>query len=215
MKQLADNIWVYEQPHSLLGVQIGARMTVVRTGGGLWLHSPIDTAALQGELNTLGQVRALVAPNVGHYVGLKEAHQTFPNAALFSPPQVAEMLKLQTRLAEFSVDEEMCAQRLRGSKIFDETVFLHVPSRTLILTDLCMNLRRLAQRERIIARLAGIPPRFGTTRFTKLLSRDRDAMRPAAREILAWDFDRVIISHGDIIETGGKPLMRQALAWLR
>jgi hypothetical protein len=89
-----------------------------------------------------------------------------------------------------------------------------VPSRTLILTDLCMNLQKLSRRERTLVRLLGVPPRFGTTRFTKLLSRDRAAMRPAAHDIMAWDFDRVVLSHGDIIETDGKARMRQALAWL-
>jgi hypothetical protein len=30
--------------------------------------------------------------------------------------------------------------------------------------------------------------------------------------ILAWDFDRVIVGHGDVIERGGKEKLRAALA---
>jgi hypothetical protein len=215
MKQLAENLWVYEQPHVMLGVNAGARMTVVRDeNGAVWLHSPIDTAQLREEIAALGPVRAIVAPNQGHFQGIKEASATFPEAEIFAVPDVAARIEMDVDLPEESAGAGILARRLRGSRVFDETVFLHVPSKTLILTDLCMNLQRLSKRERIIARLLGIPPRFGTTRFTKLFARDRDAMRTAAHEMISWDFDRVIISHGDLIETGGKAIMRRALAWL-
>jgi hypothetical protein len=203
LRRLAENLWVYEQPHVLGGINIGARMTVVRTNEELWLHSPIDTAALKHELDTLGRVTQIVAPNLGHYVGLAEAHATFPYAELFAVPDIAKRLELEARLPESSAGAEIRARRFRGSRIFDETVFLHAPSKTLVLTDLCMNLQKLSRHERVWARLIGIPPRFGTTRFTKLLSRDRAAMRQASQEVLAWDFDRVIVSHGDTITRGG------------
>ncbi|HEX8551334.1 MAG TPA: DUF4336 domain-containing protein [Abditibacteriaceae bacterium] len=211
LKPLAENIWVYEQPHHLAGVNIGARMTIVRTGDQLWLHSPIDAGMLHDEIAALGKVCAVVAPNVGHYMGLQEAAEIFPDAEAFAVPDIAKKFELDARLPEFSANEELHARRIRGSRIFDETVFLHAPSKTLVLTDLCMNLRRLSRRERVLARLFGIPPRFGVSRLERFLMRDRAVIHCAAQDILAWDFDRVIVSHGDIIERDGKAILRQAL----
>ena len=215
LKQLAENIWVYEQPHRLGGINIGARMTVVRDDDSdLWLHSPIDSAQLLQEIEALGRVRALVAPNLGHYVGLGEAMETFPDAEAFAPPDVAKKYDKPMRLPEFSGGESLRARRVRGSRVFDETVFLHGPSQTLIITDLAMNLRHLRRGERVWARLVGIPPRLGTTRLTKLIARDHEAMREATQDILGWDFERIVLSHGDLIEENAKAKLRQALRWL-
>jgi hypothetical protein len=32
--------------------------------------------------------------------------------------------------------------------------------------------------------------------------------------VLAWDFDRVTVTHGEPLETGGKEALRRAYAWL-
>jgi len=32
--------------------------------------------------------------------------------------------------------------------------------------------------------------------------------------VLEWDFDRVILAHGAVLETGGKALFRAAWGWL-
>lgn len=37
-----------------------------------------------------------------------------------------------------------------------------------------------------------------------LVSKDKQEMSRAAKEVAAWDFDRLIPCHGDVIEPGGK-----------
>ena len=32
--------------------------------------------------------------------------------------------------------------------------------------------------------------------------------------ILAWDFERVTVAHGDVLETGGRAALRESFAWL-
>jgi hypothetical protein len=34
-------------------------------------------------------------------------------------------------------------------------------------------------------------------------------------EIASWDFDRIIVGHGELLETGGHSAFRDAYAWLR
>ena len=46
---------------------------------------------------------------------------------------------------------------------------------------------------------------------------DRDiwiAARQALERILAWDFDRVMIAHGEVLESGGPDTLRVGYAWL-
>jgi hypothetical protein len=40
-------------------------------------------------------------------------------------------------------------------------------------------------------------------------------MRASLDRILAWDFDRVTVAHGEILETGGHAALRTSFAWLR
>jgi glyoxylase-like metal-dependent hydrolase (beta-lactamase superfamily II) len=56
--------------------------------------------------------------------------------------------------------------------------------------------------------------RFGPSRFDPLLIRDRAAARLSLERILAWDFDRVILAHGDVVERGGRAALREGYAWL-
>ena len=44
--------------------------------------------------------------------------------------------------------------------------------------------------------------------------RDRAAARQSLEQILAWDFDRVIVAHGDIRESGGREALKAGYAWL-
>ena len=39
-------------------------------------------------------------------------------------------------------------------------------------------------------------------------------MKASIQQVLEWDFDRIIVGHGEVVETGGKEALRQAYAWL-
>ena len=93
--------------------------------------------------------------------------------------------------------------------------FFHRPSRTLILTDLCFFIPiNCSRATRLATRMLGILGHFAPSRSFRLSLRDRHAARESLERILAWDFDRIIISHGEIVETGGKATFRRAFAWL-
>jgi hypothetical protein len=56
--------------------------------------------------------------------------------------------------------------------------------------------------------------RFGPSKLDPLLIRDRAAARASLERILAWDFDRVIVAHGEILESGGREALRAGYSWL-
>jgi hypothetical protein len=88
-------------------------------------------------------------------------------------------------------------------------------SRTLITTDLVFNMRQhRSLLTRWFFRLDDAYGKFGPSRLWRLLMRDRAAARAAVDRILAWDFDRVVLAHGDVLESGGHAAFQQSFAWL-
>ena len=70
MRQLHSDLWTRDAPQRFFGVEVGARMTVVRLPGPrLLLHSPVPAAPeLLREVEALGPVAYLVAPNKFHHL---------------------------------------------------------------------------------------------------------------------------------------------------
>ena len=96
-----------------------------------------------------------------------------------------------------------------------ETLFLHRKTRTLIASDLLANVGHSPHWwTRTYLRAMGVRDGVGVSRVIKLGFRDRKAARESLDRALAWDFDRLIVSHGAIVETGGQELVREHYAWL-
>ena len=94
----------------------------------------------------------------------------------------------------------------------NEVVFLHRASRTLVLTDLAMNFPALPDGflTRLFVRAMALQGGLRTSRLIHGLVRDRAAARASLERILGWDFDRVIPSHGEVCEEGGRRALREA-----
>jgi hypothetical protein len=102
----------------------------------------------------------------------------------------------------------------RGAPMMNEVVFFHPASRTLLLTDLAFNVTRpMAGRARLFLWLVKARG-FGPHRIVRFGLRDRAAARDSLQRILQWDFDRVIVTHGDVLDSGGHAAMQAAFSWL-
>ena len=224
LRRLADDVWVTERPQRFFGLPVGARMTVIRLSGGrLLLHSPLPLdAALRVELDALGRVACAVAPNRLHHLYAGDVVRTYPEARLWVAPGLPEK---RPDLVHAGVlgDEAPVEWRgeleqafFRGRPYENEVAFFHPATRTLILCDLAFNFGpRDAWPTRVLMSLLRSYGKLGPSKLDPLLIRDRAAARASLERILAWDFDRVIVAHGDVQESGGYPLMRDGYAWLR
>jgi hypothetical protein len=54
----------------------------------------------------------------------------------------------------------------------------------------------------------------GATLFERVLIRNRAAAREQVDRMLAWNADRILLAHGDLVETGRHEVLRRAYAWL-
>ena len=103
----------------------------------------------------------------------------------------------------------------RGRPYENEVVFCHRASRTLIICDLAFNFGpATATPTRLLMQLLRSYGRFGPSTLDPLLIRDRMAARQSLERILGWDFDRVIVAHGDVLERGGREGLRSGYHWL-
>ncbi|MEL6929182.1 MAG: DUF4336 domain-containing protein, partial [Cyanobacteria bacterium J06600_6] len=91
LRQVDANIWVAEQPLKFLGLEVGTRMTVIKLDDdSLVLISPIAIdPKLKQHLDTLGQVKYIIAPNLFHYLYLEPAQNLYPQAKILAPPGLA------------------------------------------------------------------------------------------------------------------------------
>ncbi|MBA2320249.1 MAG: hypothetical protein H0V89_03750 [Deltaproteobacteria bacterium] len=215
--QLHDDLWVVRRPLSFLGMEVGTRMTVVRFGDDLLLHSPVaPDDALCHALADLGRVRWVVGPNRFHHLYLA------PWMALGAEGwAVPSLHRKRTDLKFTGVvgrespwPDDFRALPLTCIPFSDEAVFHHRPSGTLVVSDLVFNLTKEAPPlTRAMMWAAGGYPGVCCTRLERTVMR-RDAARVDLAEILSWDFDRVVLAHGAVVEEDGREALRRAYAWL-
>ena len=223
LKPLAKDIWVAERPQTFYGLPVGTRMTVIRLSGErLLLHSPVALdSKLRAELDSLGRVRYAIAPNRVHHLYAGEVAKVYPDARLWVAPGLERKRPDLAFVAVLSDEppeewrEEVQQVFFRGRPYENEVVFFHRASRTLILCDLAFNFGPAAAAPtRLLMRLLRSYGSFGPSKLDPWLIRDRDAARQSLERILAWDFDRVVVAHGEILESGGREALRAGYAWL-
>ena len=220
---VAGRIWVERIPLRFLGLPMGTRMTVIKLAGGrLFVHSPVPpTPALGREIEAIGKPAFIVAPNRLHHLFLTPFMAAYPDAKLYI---VKELAKKRPDLSPAGVlgdtpepgwaaEIDQCL--FRGSIFQEEAVFLDRDSGTLIVVDLLESVHREdSWYMRLFGRLAGTYQRAALTRDQRLTFRDRAAARDSAVRILSWDFERIILAHGHLIERDGKRVFTEAMRWL-
>ncbi|MBK1698846.1 DUF4336 domain-containing protein [Rhodovibrio salinarum] len=232
LKAFAEDIWVVDGPVVQMKYIVGSlpfstRATVIRLPDGrLWVHSPCAlTDGLRTELDTLGPVTWLVAPNKLHWLYLANWQRAYPDASTHVAPGV----ETKAEAGGFRIDAILgdaaptqwagtIDQVLVPGSFMTEADFFHQPSRTLIVTDLIENFEpeRLHRRWlALLMRLGGVMAPTGSTprdlRLTFLPH--RAAVRDAAATMLNWQPERIVLSHGRCYTRDGTATLQRALAW--
>ena len=223
MEKLADDLWTVASSQTFLGLHIGSRMTVVRMAdGGLMLYSPVPISeGLRAEVDALGPVRHILAPNIGHHMHVGGWKDAYPDALLHAATGLAKRRK------DLSIDSE-----LRGSETADwgdsleahfiegallnETAFIHRPSKTLITCDLVENFESSPHLPtRIYLKVGGIHGQPGISRLLRPVFRDKAASRRSIDALLERDIEQISLTHGDLIHARGNDNLRSSYEWLK
>ncbi|MCP3395427.1 SDR family oxidoreductase [Bradyrhizobium sp. CCGB12] len=230
LSRVTDDIWIVDDaPISAAGLRLPVRMTVIRlSNGDLVLHSPVRySPALRDQLERLGPIKYLLAPNVAHWIFLLAWQRQFPQASTFAARGLSA--RKQVREAGLRIDRELgditpgeWAAELEtvsvNAPLFSEVAIFDKRSRTLILTDLVQNLdpNHLPLSDQAAASLLGnARPDGKAPVYLRLLLRlGGRSVQAAAERLASLAPERVIFAHGDWFVSGGTERLRRSLRWL-
>lgn len=223
MKQLDSDLFISDASQRFFGLEVGARMTVVRLpGGGLLLHSPVPaTPELVSEVRELGTVAHLVAPNRFHHLYVSEWLEAFPGATVHLAPGLdSKRPDLEGGLVLTDAPHPDWADvveqvALEGLPAMNEVVFFHRPSATLIVCDIAFNIGpELPLPTRLFFKAGAAYGKVTPTLLERVLTRDRPALKRSLERVLAWPFERIVVAHGGVSEKGGRDELVQGYRWL-
>ncbi|MEL7225087.1 MAG: DUF4336 domain-containing protein [Cyanobacteria bacterium J06576_12] len=228
LRNIAHNIWVAKQPLNYMGLNVGTRMTVIRLSNQrLVVISPIEpTEALEAELSSLGAVGHIIAPNLYHYLYAERFKACYPDAILWATDGLKQKKPSLPIDKTLQLDDSDLWHELEltffgglrtlgfnGFDSFNEWVFFHAASRTLVLTDAAFHYDAgFPFIEKLGARVLGCYEMLSPSVLEKVATKDRQQLKASVEKVLLWDFDRVIVAHGSVIERGGKELFRSGYA---
>lgn len=141
---VADQIWLHSYPVHYFGMDFNARMTVLRLDGErLLLHSPspMESATVDA-IRRLGRVAGIIAPGSFHWFHLPAAREAFPDAEIHICPGVEKRVPALSGAAVLGEEPPalwsgvLDQVPVLSPRWIQEVVFLHRPTRTLVLTDL-------------------------------------------------------------------------------
>jgi hypothetical protein len=213
----------FDHPQTLpMGFRFPARMSVLPLASGkLALVSPIPIDdVLAREIAALGEVGFLIAPNLLHHLYLAAASARYPNARVLAPPGLRAKrpdLRIDGTLDAALPDEltgSVDVLHIAGAPAFDEYVFFHRPSRTLVVTDLVFNLQPDGLLAHLVLFVVGCHGKLAQSRVWRFGVKDRVAACESAQAVLGLPFDTLVMAHGEIVRADAPARLGQALRWL-
>ncbi len=225
-KRLARDVWTVD---SAIGPGFPVRMTVIRlSNGDVLLHSPTRyTAGLGRALGTIGPVRHVVAPNSVHWTFAKAWQDAIGGTTTYAAPGLRR--RGQVRRSGLRIDHDLSSRPpaawageieqvvIPGGAGFREVAMFHRPSGTLLMTDVMQNLEpaKLPWLLRPVARLLGnTTAQSRAPAYLRALVGAGRGSAEAARRVVGWRPERVVVTHGRVIEENAAERVRAALAWL-
>mmetsp|Transcript_40776 Transcript_40776/g.68314 ORF Transcript_40776/g.68314 Transcript_40776/m.68314 type:complete len:316 (+) Transcript_40776:314-1261(+) len=210
-----QQLWVAQRPFVWNGIDVGGKMAVVKlTDGTLWVHSPVHLDGdLRAELAALGEVKHVVSPNFEHVKYASEWIQEFPSAHAYACPGLREKkpdIRFSADIcddnnetpaqwpAEIDVSFFDCERNpFTKQPFFNEVVFFHAPSGSLIVTDLWWNWPSKKVPRQTWLWKQGMDLVFlPFYRNLMVPANQKAAFHAAVDRVLTWPFRRIVPCHG-------------------
>ena len=225
LKQFSHEIWISDGPGVVVaGFHYPTRMAVIRLSEGLFIWSAIRlTESLRAEVDALGQVRHIVAPNSLHHLFIPEWKSAYPGAKVCAAPGLRKKRKDIVFDADLgptpSPDwaKEIDQVLVQGNLITTEVVFFHVKSGTVLFADLLQQLPAgsFSGWRALVAKLdLMVGPEPSVPRKFRIAFTNRRAARVSLERIFAWPAEKVLMAHGTPVEKDARAFLRRAFGWL-
>jgi len=226
LRKLGPEIWISDGASvDVIGFKYPTKMAIIRlTNGSLLIWSPITFSdELHSQINTLGVVRHIIAPNSLHHLSISGWQKAYPNAKVYAPPKLRDKRKDIT----FDYDlgntpdscwiEEIDQVIMEGNLITSEVVFFHKASGTILFADLLQQFPKdwfsgwrkiTASLDLMLEHEPTVPRKFRLAFF------NRNAARLSLISIKAWPVKIVLMAHGEPVTENATAFIRKAFSWL-
>lgn len=205
------------------------RAVVIRLDdGSLFILSPIQlNPDIRADIDALGVVRYLVSPNHLHHLYLGDWGRAYPDAKLYASPRLAskrqdltfyKTLSTETPEPDWAGQIDQCIFG-SGNGWFDEIVFFHCASRTVVFTDMVMDFDPA-----IFSSISRVTTRWNqmyrhTPRGAQLAHIfDRAFLRDSLKTVHDWKPEYAIVAHSPWLCVEGKEqvadFLDSAFDWL-
>ncbi|KAJ3714651.1 hypothetical protein DFJ43DRAFT_859763 [Lentinula guzmanii] len=233
IREVTPGVWTFSRPFGRgpLGLlPWGGRSTAVKLHNGdvFVLASTPLTEDTKSAIDALGTLKWIIAADIVHHLFIGQYKKEYPEAKVIGVEGLRE--KKEKNKESLMIDGEYGVNPPETLYGFEDEIkacyfsgfankdvaFLHVATKTLIVADLLFNLPGTEQYSKskaspkvpIIGKLN--PESSMHKRLLWTIGKDKDAMRRDAKIVSGWDFERIIMCHGDVIETGGKRAWEEA-----
>mmetsp|Transcript_9983 Transcript_9983/g.26617 ORF Transcript_9983/g.26617 Transcript_9983/m.26617 type:complete len:300 (+) Transcript_9983:55-954(+) len=236
-RKLGEGVWVVDASVVYISrpveISLPVRMTIMTMAPAskeLLVYSPLPLSAQESaecaaayvpkaQVDRLGEVRCIVAPNAMHHMYASHWIDAYPAAVSCAVP--ALLTKRPDVSWTYGFGSQHCqtffAERAPAIRVFrvdgidtlDEVVMYHEPSRILVACDLAFNpdFSKISSAPiRWYLRLTLPRPMCLTSPFRFLIKDSRKALE-SMDAIMALDFDGIVVSHGEVVESGGKAML--------
>lgn len=215
MTPIAPGVHCLVRPQRFFGLEVGTRMTVLQLEGGLLVHSPV--AVSPDSVRALGEPRWVLAPNklhhlhVGPWIDAGLEGWAAPGL-LQKRPDLRFAGEIRTGDHPFGPEIEAFA--LTCFPLTNEVVLFHVPSRTLVVTDLVFHFQPDAPwLTRAAMFCACAYPGCRASALERVGMR-RSVARQELGALLDLEPERIVLAHGAVVEGGAREAFAGAYRWL-
>ncbi|MDQ3197592.1 MAG: hypothetical protein M3Q46_00130 [Verrucomicrobiota bacterium] len=217
-EQLGEDIALLQYPLSAFGIDFGRNVTLLRLRDGrVIIHStapftPEDVATI----GRFGQPAWLVDVTLAHDTFAPAARRAFPALPYLAPEGFTKTSGIETGLLfppPPAWDGEIDVIALDGLWLVREHAFFHRPSRTLVLGDALFQFppETGGWPRFFVQRIMGLPRLVGLSRFFRFMIRDRALFARSLQNLLALDFEQIVMAHRMPILRDAKSVLGRAL----
>lgn len=211
MDSLSENLRLLRYPLNPGGMKMGRNVSVMRLSTGkLIIHSTARFAPSDLEaLRDWGEPSWMVEATNFHDTLARAGVAAFPDLPYLTPSGFPLARKLNAVSLESIPSEwegEVDVIRVEGMPKINEHVFFHRDSKTLIVADLIFHIPDSAGwfTHAFLGVISGIRQHPGSSRMFRFMVKDRAAFEVSLKNILDLDFERIVVGHGEPIETNAK-----------
>ena len=207
-----------QYPLSAFGIDFRRCVTLLRLADGrLVIDSSAPFAAEDvAAIRHFGVPSWLVEATLMHDTFAPPVSAVFPDLPYLAPEGFSKLSGVPTRPLYPPPSDwagEIEVLKVEGLRKINEHALFHRASQTLVLADLLFHFPADSRGwPRFFARYVMQLPRLsGISAFFRLMIRDREAFALSMKEMVNWDFEQIVVGHGEPIQNDAKRIFAQAL----